>query len=61
MRADHGSYFVTMLNRTKHKRKRKEKKRSMKNITNIAARLYTHVILFLKEKVSGLNFKNKTN
>ena len=61
MRADHGSYFVTMLNRTKHKRKRKEKKRSMKNITNIAARLYTHVILFLKEKVLGLNFKNKTN
>ena len=61
MRADHGSYFVTMLNRTKHKRKRKEKKRSMKNITNIAARLYTHVILFLKEKVLGLNFKNNTN
>jgi len=61
MRADHGSYFVTMLNRTKYKRKRKEKKRSMKNITNIAARLYTHVILFLKEKVLGLNFKNKTN
>ena len=61
MRAEHGSYFVTMLNRTKHERKRKEKKRSMRNITNIAARLYTHVILFLKEKVLGLNFKNNTN
>jgi len=61
MRADHGSYFITMLNRTKHKMKRKEKKRSMKNITNITARLHTHVILFLKEKVLGLNSKNKTN
>ena len=61
MRAEHGSYFVTMLNRTKHERKRKEKKRSMRNITNIAARLYTHVILSPSEKVLGLNSKNKMN
>ena len=61
MRAEHGSYFLTMLNRTKHEIKRKEKKRSMRNITNIAARLYTHVILSLKEKVLGLNSKNKMN
>jgi len=61
MRAEHSSYFVTMLYRTKHERKRKEKKRSMRNITNIAARLYTHVILSPSEKVLGLNSKNKMN
>jgi len=30
----------------------------MKNITNIAARLHTHVILSLKEKALGLNETN---
>jgi len=53
IRADYSSYFVTILNKTKYKRKRKEKKerkRLMKNITNIAAKWHTHVILSPKEK-----------
>jgi len=49
---DCGSYFVTILNRTKEKEKEKE-------IYNaIAAKLLqAHVILSLKEKAFGLYFK----
>ena len=33
----------------------------MKNITNIAVKQHTHVILSPKEKALGLNSKNKSN